>query len=755
MPEFYAHTRENDANTAHWQKLECHLQNVAHLASQFTTAFSSRDWGHIAGLWHDLGKYQPEFQERLQGKQIAVEHSGSGAGLAVQKDKAYGKLLAFVIAGHHTGLANAIESGPGFPSPLLERLKNHDETALSQFLDNAPASITECSLPSLPPFLKQISDSPTQSKESLMRSLEFWIRFLFSALVDADRLDTEAFDSPQQTALRGIFSPLPTLRKDLDHFIDDKVSTLTESESNTPINRARTRILSACRTTATCPPGTFSLTVPTGGGKTLSAMSFALRHAEHNNLNRVLVVIPYTSIIEQNAAVYRQALGTENVVEHHSNLDVEKAKRERGLETTYRHDLASENWDAPVVVTTTVQFFESLFSNKTSRCRKLHNIARSVIILDEVQSLPLQFLRSILDALNELVSHYGCSIVLSTATPPALAARERFEFGLKNIREIIDDPSVLSADLKRVRYHWPSPEESPDEWPALAKQLTEHEQVLTVVHKRKDARELAEELQVIAPEEALFHLSALMCPAHRSDILQRVKNELSHKKTCRLISTQLIEAGVDIDFPVVYRALGGLDSIVQAAGRCNREGTLTEGQVFVFNAPTSPPPGTPRRALEVTASLLQEYDNALDPSDPSLFEQYFRMLYMLENQDAHGIQTLRQELNFATVGQKFRLIEDGFTHSVVVPYGEAQIHLDTLDSYPQGLNRQTLRNLQPYLVSIYPRSFDKLLQAGAIIPIAEGVDIYKLSTLHTDLYDETFGLTEGDIPHADPEKLII
>ena len=732
------------SNTS-WQELENHLQGVAQKAAEFSEAFLSRDWGYLAGLWHDLGKYQTEFQDRLKGERIAVEHSGAGAALAFQTDKERGIPLAFIIAGHHAGLTNWTESGSNQPSPLKQRLKNNDIT-LRELLPVVPHHLGQRGLPDWPPFV-----GAAQGQGERARTSEFWVRFLFSSLVDADRLDSEAFVDPAQASLRGRFDTLDILRERLDAFIDQKMEGLSEVDRSHRVNRARAQVLSACRDAAEQSPGIFSLTVPTGGGKTLSSMSFALRHAERHGLRRVIVVIPYTSIIEQNAEVYREALGGANVVEHHSNLDPVVEKATRGVEVTRQHELACENWDAPVIVTTSVQFFESLFSNRSSRCRKLHNIARSVIVLDEVQTLPPGFLLSILDALRELVSHYGCSVVLSTATPPALAARERFEYGLRNVCGVIPDPKVLASGLERVEYTWPDLEVAPVEWPALAAELAQYPQVLAVVHKRDDARVLAQELQRVRPDELLFHLSALMCPAHRSVVLAQIKEALSQGGACRVVSTQLVEAGVDVDFPVVYRALGGLDSIVQAAGRCNREGRQEKGRVVVFRAPSLPPVGTPRKALETMQSLLREKGGMLDLADPDLFERYFRAFYFTVNQDSQNVQAERQQFNFATVGQQFRLIEDGFTHAVVMPYGEAGNRLDALRW--QGPNRDTLRGLQSFLVSIYPDAFTRLFQAGALDEVAEGV--YALTRVFENLYDPLFGLMAGDDPKADPSALMV
>ncbi len=702
-PKFYAHTLEGKPPEK-WQELEDHLLGVAKLAARFAEVFDSESWGYCAGLWHDLGKYQAEFQQRLLGSQVSVEHSGAGAALAFKKSKELGMPLAFVIAGHHAGLANPVSGQPGSPSPVRERLKENALT-LEKIFPYTPDEIASHTLPQIPEFLRASSGL---RRDDLSRKSEFWTRFLFSVLVDADRIDTEAFCEPTKTALRSRFSTINRLRQRLESFIRNKIDGLSSIEKAKPLNLWRMEILEACRKAAVHPPGIFSLTVPTGGGKTLSAMSFALGHAEQHALRRVIVVIPYTSIIEQNADVYRQALGAENVVEHHSNLDPDKSKSTYGEELTRRHELACENWDAPVIVTTTVQFFESLFSNHPSRCRKIHNIARSVIILDEVQSLPPGFLLSIVEALNELATHYGCSIVLSTATPPALAARERFEVGLTGIREIVANTKELTEKLKRVEYAWPTGDAPAMTWPQLAARMAEHQQVLAVVHKRDDARNLARELQGVAPDEPVWHLSALMCAAHRSEVLAEIKETLARGAACRVVSTQLVEAGVDVDFPVVYRALGGLDSIVQAAGRCNREGHLEKGHVVVFRAATSPPRGTPRRAMEVTETLLREAGGRLDPSDPEVFENYFRMLYLVENQDLKRIQTLRQEFNFATVGHEFRLIEDGFTQSIVVPYGEAEKHLQALRL--KEPKRETLRGIQRFIVNIYPERLRKVFR---------------------------------------------
>jgi CRISPR-associated endonuclease/helicase Cas3 len=719
-----------------WQPLECHLQAVAHLTQEFATAFDSAAWGRLAGLWHDLGKYRPEFLLHISGDAGRVDHAIVGALMAMSKYPQAGLPLALVIAGHHTGLANPVSSDKTLISPLQERLQGN-AGLLQQVLPLIPDEfIKGLALPPLPEFPGNAEKPATKSQDESLRHLEFWIRFLFSSLVDADRLDAEAFDKPglRKTVTAG-FRTIADLLNQLDRRIDEK----TVAALPTPVNQLRKEVLEHCRRAADLPPGLFSLTVPTGGGKTLSAMSFALRHARWHGLRRVIVVIPYTSIIEQNAKVYRAVLGDADVVEHHSNLDSEKE--------TDRNRMAAENWDAPIIVTTNVQFLESLFSNRPAACRKLHNVARSVIVLDEVQNLPPQFLATILDGLQELVSHYGCTGVLSTATQPALTRRESLPEGLADVREIIPEPQLLGRVLQRTEVIWPDLAAPAVEWPALAGELAGHKQVLVVVHRREDARELAQ----LLPKEGRFHLSALMCPRHRLLVLARVKRALKAGRPCRLVSTQLIEAGVDIDFPVVYRALGGLDSVVQAAGRCNREGKSEKGRVVVFRAPTRPPRGTPTKGLEVTESMLRQHDGTLPLHDPCVFEEYFRSLYFRENLDAGGIQAERAKLNFATVGRKFKLIEDGFSRPVVVPCKRAEKHLAVVRR--EGPNRENLRALQPFLVSVYDADFERLQRAGALESVDDTLNVITQPFRH--LYSEAFGLVMREPLLPDAESHVV
>jgi CRISPR-associated endonuclease/helicase Cas3 len=479
-------------------------------------------------------------------------------------------------------------------------------------------------------------------------------------------------------------------------------------------------------------------------------MSFALRHALANGLCRVIVVIPYTSIIEQNAAIYRAALGAEAVVEHHTNFD-EQAAWDDSEEGETRRRCAVENWDAPIIVTTSVQFLETLFTGRPSRARKLHNVASSVVVLDEVQTLPPELLAPILDALSELWAHFGCSIVLSTATPPALLSTTARPFGLQGVTELIAAPALLASALRRVVVKWPASASEVTTWDSLAVELAAHRQVLAVVHRRQDAWDLARRL----PTDGAFHLSASMCPAHRSAVLEHLRQRLSDGMVCRLVSTQLIEAGVDIDFPVVYRALAGLDSLAQAAGRCNREGRLrdrngnpTLGEFVVFRAETDPPPGVLRRARDIMNVFLAREGGSVDIQDPATCQRFFDSLYAVSDLDAKAIQTSRGLWNFADVGADFRLIDE-YSEPVVVLWGDARRRLEEYRTAP---NRTTRRALQPFVVTVPPRHMSQLKDSGGVERVDESV--WALSDPYEGIYSKEFGLRLDDLS-ADPQQFVV
>jgi CRISPR-associated endonuclease/helicase Cas3 len=475
-------------------------------------------------------------------------------------------------------------------------------------------------------------------------------------------------------------------------------------------------------------------------------MAFALKHALIHGLDRVVVAIPYTSIIEQTADVYRSIFGADVVVEHHSAV----ASREESADPISLNDvwsrLAAENWDASVIVTTTVQLFESLFNRKTTACRKLHNVARSVIILDEVQTLPVGLLEPILDSMRQLVAHYGVSVVLCTATQPALDDSPYLK-GLPNVREIVPVPGRFFMELGgRVRYELPPLGETWT-WARVAEEMGNAPQALAVVNTKRDALALLDALQ---DPEAL-HLSTLLCGAHRREVLNEVKRRLVQELPCWLVSTQVVEAGVDLDFPLVLRATGPLDRIVQAAGRCNREGKLSVGRVVVFE-PTEGklPPGVYKSATATSRTLLAR--SSFDFNNPAIYREYFLSLYQVVETDAKGIQALRKSLNYPEVAERFRMIDDD-TAPVVVRYrgrdGTAD-EVDRLLSYVQHqdskLPRWLLRQLQPYLVNVRTRLIDGYQRDGLLHELAPGLWEW------LGRYDKVRGLT---VANRDPEELVI
>ena len=518
------------------------------------------------------------------------------------------------------------------------------------------------------------------------------------------------------------------------------MTKLTESASSTKVNRIRASVLQQCCEMASDSPGIFSLTVPTGGGKTLSSMAFALRHAIYHKKQRIIYVIPYTSIIEQTANVFRDIFGP-NVVEHHSNLDPERE--------TSRSRVATENWDAPVIVTTNVQFFESLFASRTSSCRKLHNIVNSVVVLDEAQLLNPEFLQPILDTINLLSRHYGVTFVLSTATQPALQSREGFGWtfkGLNEVHEIMADPDALYRDLERVTVQMPDDFHARREWEQIAIELTAYDSVLVVVNTRRDCRDLHR----LMPEGTI-HLSAAMCGEHRARVIEQIRSRLKQQEPTRVVSTQLVEAGVDIDFPVVYRALSGLDSIAQAAGRCNREGLETCGKVVVFVPPKSSPPGMLRQAEQTTISLLS--GNSANPMARELFTCYFEHFYVkADSLDKHGIIDLltrdarELKVQFRTAAEKFKLIDDVESQSILVWYGESSVLIGKLRK--DGPERWLMRKLQRYSVNMPRRVVDKLIETGEVQEVWPGIFAQAVSTL----YDDNLGVTVGGALNA--EQLI-
>ncbi|MFZ2656517.1 MAG: CRISPR-associated helicase Cas3' [Victivallales bacterium] len=527
----------------------------------------------------------------------------------------------------------------------------------------------------------------------------------------------------KQAGHRAKFEKLSELKTKFDGYMD----AFANSAEKTQVNAIRRKILSACRSSANNPAGLFSLTVPTGGGKTLSSVAFALDHAEKHGKSRIIYVIPYTSIIEQTAKTLGDIFGAENVVEHHSNLAPENE--------TQRSRLATENWDAPIVVTTNVQFFESLYAAKSSRCRKLHNLVNSVVILDEAQLLPPELLDPCVKAINELTMNYGVTLVLATATQPALP-------NLIKSCEIIPVEYKLYEHLKRTSIEFPENLNAPSSWDEIAKQLNQHEQILCIVNTRKDCHDL----HALMPEDTI-HLSALMCGEHRSKLIAEIKARLKEGKPIRVVSTQLVEAGVDIDFPVVYRALAGLDSIAQAAGRCNREGkNKSLGKVHVFVPPKSAPPGLLRKGVDKTIELTSLPDFA--PDNPETFSRYFRLFYNSVNDTGGKIlhEQLVKDVNpdihlqFRSYAKEFKLIDDQAQRPVIVRYGKSEQLIKQVQII--GPTRENMRKLQRYTVNLSVWMIDKMKSDGLLEEIHEGILVQTMPSLYSDrigfdIYRET------------------
>jgi CRISPR-associated endonuclease/helicase Cas3 len=552
---------------------------------------------------------------------------------------------------------------------------------------------------------------------------------LFSALVDADYLDTELHFDPQRSSLRTGALPLETLWA---RFQADQARI--SGRSDDVLSRARHEIYEGCLAAADHAPGFFRLTVPTGGGKTRAVMGFGLRHALRHGLRRVVVAVPFISITEQTADVYRGIFGGDSVLEHHSAVGAARGDAEDFSERAVWSRLAAENWDAPIVVTTAVQLFESLFANSTHQARKLHRLARSVIVLDEAQALPLRLLTPILDVLRQLCRHYGTTVVISTATQPAFETIA--EFAHLGAREMLPDHARFFRLLNRVAYEW---RKEPVDWVECAQILASSAQSLTVVNTKAAALAL---LDALGDQDA-FHLSTLLCGAHRSAVIQAVRRRLASGQPCRLISTQIVEAGVDLDFPLVIRAMGPLDAIIQAAGRCNREGKLPEKGRLVVIRPKDGrlPRGFYRTATDVSEALLGSAANP-DPNDPSLARAYFRRLLMTLPVDREKIQEYRRRLDYPKVAALFRMIDD-HTEAVVVPYGSPEEQRRTrnvLERLRRGTpgGRGLTRLLQPYLVPVRTHAANNYRSKGLIKEVAPGIGEW------LGEYDRVRGLVADD-----------
>lgn len=711
--QYYAHVRENAGGSEKYQTVAQHLTGTAELCRKFAAAFGAEADGELAGLTHDIGKCTDAFQDRLLNDGPIVDHATAGAVACAIRGNRY---VSACVAGHHGGL-------PDFGN--MRTARKDDGTFYGRLMKGREEQCMEhCGDCGVKLPLPMVSAS--QRLASLQAS--FWTRMLYSCLVDADFLDTEQFMNGERG--RGGYDDIPVLLERLQAYIEPW------QQPGTELNRLRCEILNTCIEAGSKPKGVYTLTVPTGGGKTVSSLAFALRHAAEHGMQRVIYVIPYTSIIEQNAQVFRDILGSGNVLEHHSAVQFDLS--DGAPAEAVRKALATENWDMPVVVTTAVQFFESMYAARSSRCRKLHNLANSVIIFDEAQMLPLPHLRPCVAAIASLAEQFRSTVVLCTATQPSLDDLLQTYAPSCPVTELCPQTGALYDRFRRVTFRQTGT--LTDE--ALAEQLSKQRQVLCIVNSRK----AAQNVYALLPPEGSYHLSTLMIPAQRQALLGEIRERLKQGKTCRVVSTSLIEAGVDVDFPAVYRELAGLDSVMQAAGRCNREGKrpADESVVTIFER-TELPPLLFQTAVGAAKEALGE---DRDPAAPETMTRYFHNLRGLKGNtlDKHGIiKAFTQgiegcEFPFRTVAETFHLI-DRNTYTVYIPYGEGAVLLQRLQD--GECSKSLYRKLGRYAVSVYDKHFQALYNAGALLTAQDVPSLDGDSAILTDLtlYSETMGLS--------------
>lgn len=685
------------------QTVLAHLTGTAELCAQFASAFDAEAQGRLAGLAHDIGKYSAAFQRRLEGSSATVDHATAGAYECARRNQLF---AAFAVAGHHSGL---LDGGAQTDAPGRATFFSRINGALRGALEPYDAWESEVTLP------------PAAMPANLATQAErmFFIRMLYSCLVDADFLDTETFMEGAPADRGG--EPIAALEEKLLAHIRRWFPP------KTPLDEQRCAILKQCMNQGrAAPPGLFTLTVPTGGGKTVASLAFALCHARAHGLRRVIYVLPYTSIIEQNARVFRDILGEENVLEHHSGVlyDIDGQADPH----TVRMAKATENWDMPVVVTTAVQFFDSLFACRSSQCRKLHNLAGSVVIFDEAQMLPVPYLRPCVYSIAQLLKRFRVSAVLCTATQPALGPLFREFLPETPPVELCPEGLYRREFFCRTTFL----RESALSWEALAHRMNACPQALCIVNSRRSAQTVWAMLE----GEGNFHLSTLLCPAHRRALLRTVRDRLAAGLPCRVVSTSLIEAGVDVDFPAVFREEAGLDSILQAAGRCNREGKRpAEASVVTIFGAECAPPALLQSAVDAGRQALRRFDR---PDDPAAIALYFKELLALKGElDRERILTRMDDplafVPFRTVAERFHLMEDD-TRTVYIPWEAGAALVARLRQGERS--RRLFRELGAYGVGVYPNHFRKLEDLGALALLEDG------SAILTDisLYSRDTGL---------------
>jgi CRISPR-associated endonuclease/helicase Cas3 len=755
---YFAHSLEGE-NSDKWQSLPSHSQAVASLTSARAQKFGAGRLGALIGLLHDLGKYAPAFQDYIDGRGKSPDHATAGAkeirqlAAAVGSDRLAALIGAYCIAGHHGGLPNW--SG----EPSLSRRLGKTLPALDPAWQR---ELTPEASGLMPAGFKWLTDG--KDKSPFAFQLAMFGRMIFSCLVDADFRDTERFYfEAEGKAINREWQPLTEIVDDLVGRFDTHIAAIEVKADDTVLNRLRAGVLAHARGKAALSRGVFTLDVPTGGGKTLASLGFALDHAKAHGLDRIVYGIPFTSIIDQTSEIFRDVLGKDIVLEHHSAIEERRQDRapeneegERDIAAKMR--LAMEDWAAPVIVTTNVQLFESLFASRTSRCRKLHNLVNSVIILDEAQTIPLKLLRPCVAALDELVRNYGCSVVLCTATQPALG-KPGFKggFDLSKERELAPDPEKLADKLRRVRLlHGGDMSDA-----ALVDAIARTEQGLVIVNSRKHALALYRAAEA-AGLEGLVHLTTRHYAAHRREILNRVRRTLKAGAPCRLIATSLIEAGVDVDFPKGWRAEAGLDQIAQAAGRVNREGWRPpdDSTLTVFRAPDNPPPPEIKKLADDTSRMMRKHDNLFSPAAIEDFfgEVYWRMspqgLDAKSILDQFDVDDDEADFAYCDVAEKFRMIESGMVPVIIPADDKAREAIRKL-SIPQIPSGGIARDLQPYIVQVPPRARDRLMACGRAAFAAPKLRFDQFAVL-TDpqLYREDVGLLWEDAEYLSVEGLV-
>jgi CRISPR-associated endonuclease/helicase Cas3 len=753
---YFAHSGSPD-DKSDWQSLKNHALRVAALASERAQPFGLERAAHLAGLLHDLGKYTAPFQRRLSGANIRVDHSTAGAATVLDlvgadaRDRLVAQLVAYGILGHHAGLPNRLEGDGSYDKRIEGFAGDASRVPDAIWREELAPDATKL----FPPGF-----SPADGEEKKFQ-YAFMARMIFSCLVDADFRDTEDFYSTREGLQKD--RVWASLQESLATLIAAFDAHMARFQTDGALNRLRSDILAHVRSMAAEMPGLFTLTVPTGGGKTLASLGFALDHARAHGHRRIIYAIPFTSIIDQTAATFKEVLGEAHVLEHHSAIDEERFDRQKRDATSRdKLKLAMEDWAAPVVVTTNVQFFESLFAAKTSRARKLHNIAGSVIILDEAQTIPLRLLLPCLRVLRELTRNYGCSVILCTATQPAVD-EANLKGGLPLVgRELAPDPLALSQALRRATIVRGGSMSNAD----LIAALQHGSQALVIVNSRKHALELYREAQA-AELDGLVHLTTRMYAAHRREILDGVRSRLKGDAPCRVIATSLIEAGVDVDFPRVWRAEAGLDQIVQAAGRCNREGRrpVADSIVTVFEPVGYAPP---RDIKGLIGDMTRANAAGADLLSLAAMQRYFEEVYwrfgadlddkkILEKFAMSGRppRDLRTEFEFRDVARDFRMIESGM-EPVVVPLDQTAVDCVNKLAVAELSSGALARKLQSFIVQVPPRARAMLIANGHVAFERSDLRGDQFAVLQTmSLYKMDVGLLWDDGAYLAAEDSII